>query len=337
MSLPNGVSNNVDTSNANAIPPFLTGITQQSNMISESIPTFLNGDVEYSQPESFESAEHHQSIYKNQEYSFENTFTESPFPWLMSTLMPDIITCGQAPFVPNSLVSFSFVGDGSRPGDTARYACSGNFQMRGPDVAVCLDSGHWSVVPACESPCAMLSLMNGFVTYYNHSVQTVVTETEDMTDFQRMPTYRSLNNLYLDEGHLEDKIQTDFQGEENDVFREEKQQLDDVSNSELDVVPPSKLEVMTEERMAEPDALQFEFRYTSSVHEGTVARFGCESSFDLVGPREAVCQKDGSWSAPVPKCTGKYIFQVLFIASNVWLNSLSSNVDRECSTCNRFE
>ena len=55
-------------------------------------------------------------------------------------------------------------------------------------------------------------------------------------------------------------------------------------------------------------------RTGSGTSAGDEIVYDCQPGFKLLGESQLVCQKDGTWSAPLPKCESKLAY--LFIKKN---------------------
>ena len=49
-------------------------------------------------------------------------------------------------------------------------------------------------------------------------------------------------------------------------------------------------------------------RYKTIWIVGDVARFSCRNGYIMSGARHSVCQSNGAWSSPQPKCRRKILF-----------------------------
>ena len=53
--------------------------------------------------------------------------------------------------------------------------------------------------------------------------------------------------------------------------------------------------------------------------DGRSVTYQCADKFKLVGSASAECQRNETWSSPLPKCKGTYVCQSLFLAYYVIL------------------
>lgn len=183
--------------------------------------------------------------------------------WSSNVTRCELITCGEPPEIPNARVSVS----GQRSNSLATYMCSNGYTMVGDPIAVCTNTGVWSVSKRfscdpvdCGSP---PSITNATVSYKS-------------TTFSSYAVYRCQQGYSL-QGN--DRIQCGGSG-----------------------LWDSSLPVCVMELCPAPDLPSNVIIDSGTYRSGDSLVFRCSDGYDLLGSKTIACTASGTWSSSVPNC-----------------------------------
>lgn len=183
--------------------------------------------------------------------------------WSSNVTRCELITCGEPPEIPNARVSVS----GQRSNSLATYMCSNGYTMVGDPIAVCTNTGVWSVSKRfscdpvdCGSP---PSITNATVSYKS-------------TTFSSYAVYRCQQGYSL-QGN--DRIQCGGSG-----------------------LWDSSLPVCVMELCPAPDLPPNVIIDSGTYRSGDSLVFRCSDGYDLLGSKTIACTASGTWSSSVPNC-----------------------------------
>lgn len=187
--------------------------------------------------------------------------------WSSNVTRCELITCGEPPEIPNARVSVS----GQRSNSLATYMCSNGYTMVGDPIAVCTNTGVWSVSKRfscdpvdCGSP---PSITNATVSYKS-------------TTFSSYAVYRCQQGYSL-QGN--DRIQCGGSG-----------------------LWDSSLPVCVMELCPAPDLPSNVIIDSGTYRSGDSLVFRCSDGYDLLGSKTIACTASGTWSSSVPNCQSRW-------------------------------
>ncbi|KAH3700409.1 hypothetical protein DPMN_075385 [Dreissena polymorpha] len=193
-----------------------------------------------------------------------------------------VIDCGQMPSVSNGQVLKS---TGMEYGSTMTYGCLTGYELQGPAVVSCLDTGSWSVpAPVCDPvDCGqLLPPNNGNLTVQGTILGSVAAIT--------------CNVGYQVVGSPMRICQANkaWSGTSPVCNIRVCPSVSSPVNGKVSLTPPSPV-------------------------YGSVARYTCDYIYQLSGQATLTCRSDGAWSSPFPTCILKAGFTS--VTTEVKLNS----------------
>lgn len=187
--------------------------------------------------------------------------------WSSNVTRCELITCGEPPEIPNARVSVS----GQRSNSLSTYMCSNGYTMVGDPIAVCTNTGVWSVSKRfscdpvdCGSP---PSITNATLSYKS-------------TTFSSYAVYRCQQGYSL-QGN--DRIQCGGSG-----------------------LWDSSLPVCVMELCPAPNLPPNVIIDSGTYRSGDSLVFRCSDGYDLLGSKTIACTASGTWSSSVPNCQSRW-------------------------------